>query len=276
MANHLLVHKDLEKGAGILDGVAQFKAVSPNVEGQIAKILGHHVVAALKRRPGPQSLDQMHSCSWRKTQSHGGVGPCALNDTAGQFQNVVGNVDRGQRSPEGKDVGGSHCGRSRYEGCVAGVAEPNSPLGQGFGIPESQFEQKAVELRRRKRKGPIQVEGVLRRDDQEERVDPSRYTTDGYLTFLHDFEEGRLHLGSCPVDFVGQNYLRKDGPRAELEGSRFGVEDIDSRQIVGEKIGRELNSPKVAPGEAGQSLGGRCFSDAWDVFDQDVATGYSR
>ena len=115
-------------------------------------------------------------------------------------------------------------------------------LGLRAGIPKVQQYQKAIELSLRKRIGSVEIHRVLRSQHQERLLDGESRATDRHLTFLHHFEQGRLDLGRCAVDFVGQYEVRKDRALLDAECPVLRIEYLRADHVCGQHIGRELNS----------------------------------
>lgn len=57
MADHFLVDDGLEERARVAGRIAQLEPVCPDVEGQLAKVLRHDVVASVEQRPGAERPD---------------------------------------------------------------------------------------------------------------------------------------------------------------------------------------------------------------------------
>ena len=74
------------------------------------------------------------------------------------------------------------------------------------------LEQEPVELRLGQGIGPLHLERVLRREDEERRVELVALPRDRDLVLLHRLEQRRLGLGRGAVDLVGETRLAKIGP----------------------------------------------------------------
>ncbi|SLC73736.1 Uncharacterised protein [Mycobacteroides abscessus subsp. massiliense] len=59
-------------------------------------------------------------------------------------------------------------------------------------------------------------------------------TVDAHLTLRHRFQQCRLRFGRRPVDLIGQEKIREDGPRPEFERPGRHVIDGGTQQIRGQ------------------------------------------
>jgi hypothetical protein len=67
------------------------------------------------------------------------------------------------------------------------------------------------------------------------------------LALLHRLEEGALHLGRCPVNFVGEHQIGEDRPAVGGEFAGFGLEDHGAHDIGGQEVGGKLDALKLHP-----------------------------
>ncbi len=84
-------------------------------------------------------------------------------------------------------------------------------------IIDQDLEQEPVELCLGERVSPFVFDGVLSRVNNEGFRQGPGVTGDRDLFFLHRLEQGRLCLGRCAVDLVGQDEIGKHRPGRELE-----------------------------------------------------------
>ena len=75
------------------------------------------------------------------------------------------------------------------------------------------------------------------------------------------------------VDFVGEDDVGEDGSGLEVEGLFFLVVDGDAEDVGGEHVGGELDAVEVAVDGASEGAGEDGFTDAGDIFDEDVPAG---
>ena len=83
-------------------------------------------------------------------------------------------------------------------------------------VADLDHEHEAVDLRLGERVGPLLLDGVLRRHDDERLGERVGLVADGDLPLLHRLEQRALHLGRRAVDLVGEHEVGEDG--AELGG----------------------------------------------------------
>jgi hypothetical protein len=95
---------------------------------------------------------------------HGDVAPCAL-----QFDQLFGAAHR-------RDL------RQRIAGLKA---RQDLDFFGALGVAQRQFQQEAIELRLRQRKGAFEFDRVLRRDDEERRRQRQGVAVDRNLALLH-------------------------------------------------------------------------------------------
>ena len=143
-----------------------------------------------------------------------------------------------------------------------------------------QLHQETVDLREGKRVHTFHLHGILRGDDEEERIHRVGGIADRHLAFCHHFQEGRLHFWRRAVDLVGQEDVRKDRAGRENEAAGARVEDVDARDVVGQEVGRELDPAEdhrvALPGtrnELCDGLGEGRLPEARHVLDQHVTAG---
>ena len=133
-------------------------------------------------------------------------------------------------------------------------------------------EQKTVQLRFRQRKGTFVFYRVLRRHDQEWVAKAIGDAVYRHLPFFHRFQQGGLGLGRRAVDLVGENGLCHDWTRTKLKFPRLGVEDRNAGYIRWQHVRRELDTIEGTTDGARQRLGHHRFANAWNIFQQNMAT----
>ena len=90
------------------------------------------------------------------------------------------------------------------------------------------------------------------------------------LRFVHRFQQRRLCLRRRAVDLIGQQEIREDRARFELELLRVRVINGDAQHVTGQHVAGELQAVKPALHRARQRVRERGLSDAGNVFDQQV------
>ena len=96
---------------------------------------------------------------------------------------------------------------------------------------------------------------------------------DGHLLFFHGFQQGALRLGAGPVDFIGQQHLRKDRPWVEHKCLFAALVDRNTRKVAGHEVRGELHPRKLQTKTARQRMGQCGFSDPRHIVYQQVTTG---
>ena len=99
---------------------------------------------------------------------------------------------------------------------------------------------------------------------------------DGDLGFVHGFEQSGLGARRGAIDFVCEDHVGENRAVAEFELAGFGLIDADAEDVAGQKIGRELDALEGAMEGFGKRLGQSGFSDAGNVFNQQVAAREQR
>src|SRR5262245_53569357 len=113
------------------------------------------------------------------------------------------------------------------------------------GIANLDVEHESIELGFGKWIRSLLLDWILRGDREERIGEYVRGAADRDFALLHSLEQRGLGLGGRPVDFVGEQNIRKD--RA-LNKSKFPsagfvfIQDIGARDVRRHQIGCELNS----------------------------------
>ncbi len=141
------------------------------------------------------------------------------------------------------------------------------------GIADPDLEHEAVELCLGERIGPLVLDRILGREDEEGLLEAVRGSADRDLMFLHGLEQGRLHLRRRAVDLVRQNDLREERALLDVEVLGLLVEDHGSDQIGGQQVRGELNPRERRADDLRERAHGERLGQARDSLEQDVATG---
>ena len=139
------------------------------------------------------------------------------------------------------------------------------------GVAERGAQQEPVELRLGQRIRALVLDRVLRRDDEERRPEPVRRPFDRHLPLLHPLEERGLRLRWGAVDLVGEEQVREDRARPELEVAVALVPDGRARDVRRHQVRRELDARELHAERAGERTGGERLGEARVVLEQDVA-----
>ncbi len=120
------------------------------------------------------------------------------------------------------------------------------------------------------------LDRILRGHDHERSRQCVGLTSDRDLLFPHRLEQRRLHLGRCPIDFIGQDQVVEQRPRLEVEVAHFGPVDVGAGQVAGQQVRGELDAAEVALQCGGQFLDRGGLGKARRALDQQVAVGEQR
>jgi hypothetical protein len=77
---------------------------------------------------------------------------------------------------------------------------------------------------------------------------------DGDLVLGHGLEQGRLHLGRCAVDLVGEQHVVEQRTGAELELALLVPIDVGADEVRRQQVRRELDAVKIPFDRFGQRL----------------------
>jgi hypothetical protein len=140
-------------------------------------------------------------------------------------------------------------------------------------IAERRAQEESVELGFGKWVCALVLDRVLRRDDEERRLEHMRDALDRDLPLLHRLEQGGLRLRRGAVDLVGQEEVREDRALAELEVAVSLVPDRRSGHVGGHQVGRELNSREAHAEHLRERARRQRLRETRVVLEQDVTVG---
>ena len=146
----------------------------------------------------------------------------------------------------------------------------------GRGISDEHLEHEPVDLRLRERIGSLGLDGVLGGHDEERVRRGEGLAADRHLAFLHDLQQGALHLGRRPVDLVGEDEVGEDRAERHLEVAGLLVVDPGADEVGGDQVGRELDALEVHPDRLGERLDRHRLGQTGDALDEQVPTGQER
>jgi hypothetical protein len=149
----------------------------------------------------------------------------------------------------------------------------NPALGVLTRVPDGEAEEEAVELTLREGVGPVVLQGILGRKDEEWARQLKGLVVDGDPPFLHRLQESALGSRRSTVDLVGQEDVRKDRSRPRLELAGLRVEEGDTQHVRGQEIAGELNPSEGEAQGPGQRVCQRCLAHSGHVLEEDVPPG---
>ena len=138
-------------------------------------------------------------------------------------------------------------------------------------IADADPQQEPVELRLGQRVRAFVLDRVLRREDDERRLEQARLALDRDLPLLHRLEQRGLRLRRSAVDLVGEQEVGEDRPGTELEVAELLPVDRRARHVRGHQVGRELDPREAHPGHRGERAGDQRLGEPGEVLDQHVA-----
>ena len=143
------------------------------------------------------------------------------------------------------------------------------------GIIHADANQETIELRFRQRIGSLELDRILRRQDEERPIQRIAFAPNRDLPFLHRLEQCRLGLRRRSVDFVREDEVREKRPlheaaRAPAGGGIF-LDDLRAGDPPAARSGVEMDAVIRQVQRPGQRRGHERFSDARHPEEQRVA-----
>ena len=146
----------------------------------------------------------------------------------------------------------------------------------GARVVDEHLQHEPVDLRLGKRIGPVGLDRVLRRHDQEGVGQGVGLPADGDLALLHRFEQGALHLGRGPVDLVGQDQVGEDRAERHLELAELLVVDPRADDVGRHEVGRELDALELDAERVGEGLHRQRLGQSGHALDEQMAARHER
>ena len=249
-----------------------------------AHIIEVHVIATLRHRPGLASEDQVLGCT--------NAGPVChpLLDEVGWVTRVgAGGPDQVERVPQHgfrhRDLADQllkgHKVSARH-GMLKVVLLYNSRGSDDLQLLalrwmlDDDVEHEPVELRLRQRIRALELDRILRREDEKwliQLVGPPLYRDP---VLLHRLEQCRLRLGRGPVDLVRQQNVGKHRSRREhhlsISGLRVFLDDVGAGDVGRHQIRRELDPRELEIQHLRHRLDQQRLGQTGDTDDDAVAT----
>ena len=119
------------------------------------------------------------------------------------------------------DQGASSGGLGAQRGSFAANQAQNIGFRLPIRIIHPHVQQKAIQLGFRQGIGSFLLDRILGRHNHKQ-LGQGKVWRPAHLTFCHGFQESRLHLGRCAIDFVGQDQVVEDraGLKIKLPSAR--------------------------------------------------------
>jgi hypothetical protein len=240
-------------------------------------VVGEHEVSTVQRGAAAGELEQRETSAGARADGGARRGAGGSDEVHAVFAHAVRDVDGFDCSLHLDELPAID-DRPQFD--VVGLAlDPTREdvhLAMATRIPEGSTEQEAVELRLGQWIRALVLDRVLRRDDEERRLEPVRDALDRRLSLLHRFEESSLRLRRSPVDLVREKKVGEDGARAELEVAVALVPDRRPRGVRRHEIGRELDPRELHVEDLCERARRERLGEPGIVLQQHVSVGEER
>jgi len=143
-------------------------------------------------------------------------------------------------------------------------------------VIHADHKHETIQLRLRQRIGPFLLNGVLRGQHEEWRIQDVGAPRHRDAVLLHGFEHGGLRLRGRPIDFIRQNDVREHGAFGELEGPLAAgqfLQDVGAGDVHRHQIGGKLNATEAQRHGLRQPADEECLGQPWDAHEQRVPPG---
>ena len=136
-----------------------------------------------------------------------------------------------------------------------------------IGIGNGEFEQKTVKLGLWQWIDALAFNRILCRNHREALAERMGFPVQRDAPFLHSLQQRCLGFWRGAVDFIRQQQFGKNRPACQGETRRLKVEQVRAQYIARHQIRRELDSAKIQPDGARETLCEQCFSGARRPFE---------
>ena len=185
---------------------------------QLLDVAGHHVVAGLEERPGPDGPLERDAAAHRGAQLRDLELPGRLDERDDPALDERIHVDVLDRAVEGsRPRRRVTTGLDSLERMPVLLVEDDPMLVPGVRVAERGAQEEAVELGLGKQERPLVLDRVLGREQRGTARERPCDAVDRHLPLGHRLEQRRLRLRRRPVDLVHEHDVGEDRPRPELE-----------------------------------------------------------
>ncbi len=147
-------------------------------------------------------------------------------------------------------------------------------------VLDDDVEHEAVELGLGQGIGALELDGVLRGEDEEGLLQGVGPALHGDPVLLHRLEQGRLGLGRGPVDLVGEEHVgeHRAGGEHHLAPARLGVllDDVGAGDVGRHQVGGELDAGELQVEDLRHGLDEQGLGEARHPDDEAVAADEQR
>src|SRR5918994_7087837 len=160
--------------------------------GEGLDIVRDHVLAALHGRPGAARVEECQRSARAGAEKDVVVTPCHFDESHDVLADRHRDVDGFHGLLPGDEVFDGYHLTEAVERMPQVLAIQHLEFSGSAGIAEGEPQEEPVELGFRKRKGPLVVDRVFRREHEKGTWKVVRHAVDGDLGFLHRFEQRGL------------------------------------------------------------------------------------
>ena len=147
-------------------------------------------------------------------------------------------------------------------------------------VVHDDVEHEPVELRLGQRIRALELDRVLRREDEERLLELVRLALHRHAMLLHRLEQRRLRLRRRAVDLVGEHDVREDRPGREhhvpAARLRIVLDDVGARDVARHQVRRELDARELEVEHLRDRVDQQRLRQARHADDQAVAAGEQR
>src|SRR5947209_16739178 len=143
-------------------------------------------------------------------------------------------------------------------------------------ITQTDVHHETVQLGLWQRKRPLIFNGVLRRHDHKRLWQGIGDAIDGDLSFFHRLQQRRLRFGCGTIHLIRKHDLSHNWPRAKLTIACLLIINGGTSDVTRQEVRGELDTFKATSNRTSDSFGEDSFSNARNVFDQDMAVANNR
>jgi hypothetical protein len=197
-------------------------------------VVGEHVLAPVRERPGLGDAEQRDPGARARAQVKAGVGACRADEVDDVTVDAVLDEDPRRLLDHACDPGRARHRLELVERDAGGLLGEHARLLGGRRVADVDPHREPVELRLGQRIRALVLDRVLRRHDHERAPEHVADAVDRDLVLLHALEQRGLRLRRRAVDLVDEEEVREDRAGAELELVRPLVEHVDAGHVRGQ------------------------------------------
>ncbi len=146
-------------------------------------------------------------------------------------------------------------------------------------VIDHDLEHEPVELRLRQRICALELDRILRREDEEGLVEGVCLSLHGHPMLLHCFEQRRLRLRRRTVDLVGEYDVGEDRTLREYHVSparSVVLNDLGAGDVARHQVGRELDAVELEIDDLCNRMNQEGLRESRDADDDAVSSAQDR